>query len=156
MDGIENLGEILGPILAIVVFMAINIFLRSRRAERTPLEIVTRILSEVNHNQKMAKEFHFQAKLKKFKTGGWKRNQAKLGFLDPGLQNSLADAFSVAEDFNKDIDAAKKYKSAGYLGGINVSRLSKPLAESKQGLEEWLQANTGRKESLPKRRGLFG
>ena len=156
MDGIENLGEILGPILAIVVFMAINIFLRSRRAERTPLEIVTRILSEVNHNQKMAKEFHFQAKLKKFKTGGWKRNQAKLGFLDQGLHNILADAFGTSEEFNINIDTAKKYKSSSYLGGIDVGRLIKPLTESKQGLEAWLQANMGRKESLPKRRGLFG
>jgi len=47
----------------------------------------------------------------------------------------------MAEDFNRQIDAAKKHKSASYLANINVDNLRKPLVRGKQGLEEWLQLN---------------
>jgi len=152
----NGFGEILGPIIGIAVVIVMNILLRRRRGEKVPNEIVLALLSDVRHNQMIVDSFRFNSQAKKFKTGSWKRNQTKLGFLDQDLQTTLAQAFSIAEEFNKDVDAARKYKSASYLANVNVSRLSKPLAESKRGLEGWLQANMGKQDMLPRRRGLFG
>jgi len=152
-----DLGEIgtnAFVILAIIALLVFNIFLKRRRGERTPLEIAVSLLSEVNLNQKLVEVFQFHLRVTKFKTGSWKRNKTKLDFLDQPLQTALADAFSMAERFNQDIDAAKKHKSTTYLSGIGVDKLKEPLAKSKQGLEEWLQANMGTQQ-LSGRRGCL-
>ncbi len=44
-------------ILGIVALLVFNIFLRRRRGERTPHEVAMSLLSEVNHNQKLAEDF---------------------------------------------------------------------------------------------------
>ncbi len=154
-----DLSEI-GPnvliILAIVALLGLNIFFKRRRGERTPAEVALSLLSELNLNQKLAEDFQFHLGVKKFKTASWKRNKTKLDFLDQSLQTTLADAFSMAERFNQDIDAAKKHKSATYLSGINVGKLKEPLAKSKQGLEEWLQANMGTQQLAGRRGCLSG
>jgi len=152
----NGIGGIIGPIIGIVVIMALNFLFRGRKAEKGPMEMVMALLSDIRHNERIVDSFRFNSQPKKFKTGSWKRNQAKLSFLDQELQTTLSQAFGIAEEFNKDVDAARKYKSASYLANVNVSRLSKPLADSKRGLEEWLQANTGKQDMLPRRRGLFG
>jgi len=151
-----EMGTNLLVILAIIALLAFNIFLKRRRGERTPLEVAMSLLSEINLNQKLAEVFQFHLKVTKFKTGSWKRNKTKLDFLDQSLQTTLADAFSMAERFNQDIDAAKKHKSATYLSGINVDKLKEPLAKSKQGLEEWLQANMGTQQLAGRRGCLSG
>ena len=145
-----NFGENLVPMILIGVFLVVNILLKRRKGERTPVEIATSLLSEVVDNQNGMETFNVQWQAKKFKTGSWKRNRAKVDFLDQALQHILADAFSILEDFNHEIGAAKKYKSSSYLASISVDRLRTPLARSKEGLEEWLQDNMGEKETLPK------
>jgi hypothetical protein len=62
----------------------------------------------------------------------------------------------MAEEFNREIDAAKTYKSSSYLANINVDKLRESLTKSKQGLDEWFAANKDKKELMPKKRGLFG
>jgi len=81
-------------------------------------------------------------------------------FLPRTLQDALSTAFTLAEDSNQQIDAAKKYKSTIYLSGVDVHKLEGPLTKSKEGLEEWLKANiqqtgpeAGRRGCLP---GGFG
>jgi len=150
-----EIGTNLLIILAIIALLALNIFLRRRRGERTPLEVALSLLSETNLNQKLVEEFQFHLKVKKFKTESWKRNKTKLDFLDQSLQTTLADAFSMAERFNQDIDAAKKHKSATYLSGIDVDKLKEPLAKSKQGLEEWIKANMEKQQFAGRRGCLF-
>ena len=142
-------------ILAIVGMLVLNIIIRRRRGERTPLEMAMSLLTDVNRNQKLAQNFQFLLSVQKFKTGSWKRNKEKVDFLGQSLHMILDNTFSIAEGFNQDIDAAKKRKSTSYLSGINVEKLKEPLAKSKQGLEEWLQANMG-KQQPASRRGLFG
>lgn len=69
-----------------------------------------------------------------------------MDYIDQGLHATLAGAYGVAEEFNREIDTAKKHRSASYLAGIRVDRLREPLAKSKQGLEEWFELNKGRKK----------
>ena len=90
--------------------------------------------------------FLFNWQAKKFKTGAWKRNKDKMDYIDQSLRNILAGAYAIAEEFNGEIDAAKKHKSPGYLAGIQLDRLKEPLARSKQGLQEWLELNKRAKE----------
>ena len=70
-----------------------------------------------------------------------------MDYIDQSLYSTLADAYEIADGFNREIDAAKKHKSASYIAGIDVSRLTKPLAKSKRGLEEWLELNKSKKKS---------
>ncbi len=139
-----GLGELVDkffPIIGIVLLIVVNIFLRKRRAERTPVEICARLLADVDYNHSLTENFQFNPKVGKFKTGGWQRNRNKIDFLDPALQSLLASAFSMAESANRDVDASRKYKTASYLSGIDVRKLKEYMAKSKQGLEEWFQAN---------------
>jgi len=128
-------------VLGLAFLIAINLFLKSRHQARKPAEMVLSLLSEINHNQKLVEDFQFHLNVKKFKTGSWKINKAKVDFLGQSLLTTLDTAFSMAESFNQDIDTAKKYRSTGYLTVISIDKLKEPLAKSKQGLEEWLQAN---------------
>lgn len=139
-----DLGELVDkffPIIGIVLLVVVNIFLRKRRAERTPAEIITRLLSDVSYNHSLAENFQFNPKVGKFRTGGWQRNLNKIDFLDSALQSLLASTFSMTESANRDIDASRKYKIASYLSGIDVRKLKEYMAKSKLGMEEWVQAN---------------
>ena len=139
-----DLGELVDkffPVIGIVLLVVVNVFLRKRRAERTPAEIIARLLADVNYNHSLTENFQFNPKVGKFKTNGWQRNLNKIDFLDPALQSLLASTFSMTESANRDIDASRKYKISSYLSGIDVRKLKEYMAKSKLGLEEWLQAN---------------
>ena len=150
-----ELRENLVVLLVLVALMVGNILLKRRRADRTPLEMAANLLADINRNQKLAGQVQFNLKVGKFSTGSWQRNQKKLDFLGEPLKANLASAFGIAAEFNRDIDLARKSKSAAYLSGLGVDKIREPLAKSKQGLEEWLRANAG-KQPLFRRRGLFG
>ena len=156
MDDLGELGKNLTVIIPLILLIVFQIFFRRRRAERTPQEIVTSLLTEINQNQQLMEAFLVNWQVKKFKTGSWQRNKNRLNFLDQSVQTALADAFDLAEDFNRQMASAKKHKSASYLANINMEKLREPLARSRQGLEEWLQANAGQQGLPTQRRGLFG
>ncbi len=151
-----DLGKNLTVILPLILLIIFQIFFRKRRAERTVPEIVSSLLAEINQNQQLMEAFLVKWQARKFKTGSWQRNKNRLDFLDQSVQTALADAFDLAEDFNRQIASAKKHKSASYLANINVDRLKEPLTRSRQGLEKWLQANADQKGLPTQRRGLFG
>ncbi len=151
-----DLGNNLTVILPLILLIIFQIFFRKRRAERTVPEIVSSLLAEINQNQQLMEAFLVKWQARKFKTGSWQRNKNRLDFLEQSAQTALADAFDLAEDFNRQIASAKKHKSASYLANINVDKLKEPLTRSRQGLEEWLQANAGQKGLPAQRRGLFG
>ncbi len=138
--------------LGIAFLIGINLFLKSRHQAKTPAEMVSSLLSEINHNQKLAEDFQFHLNVKKFKTESWKINKTKADFLGQSLLTTLDTAFGMAEGFNRDIDTAKKYKSTSYLAAISIDKLKELLAQSKQGLEEWLQTNV-EKPQLARRQG---
>lgn len=143
-----EIGKFFSYLIPVIIFILFNVFFRKRQEQKRRLGVVRSLLSEINYNQKLMEAFLFQWQAKKFKTGNWKRNRDKMDYIDQGLHTTLAGAYEIAEEFNKEIDAAKKHKSASYMASIQVDRLKEPLANSKQGLEEWLQLNEGRKEPV--------
>jgi len=142
----ENIGSILSYLIPVVAFIVINIFFRKQQEQKRRQQVVRGLLSEIDYNQKLMETFLFKWQSKKFKTGTWKSNRDKMDYIDQSLHNTLAGACEIAEEFNSEIDAAKKHKSSSYLAGIRVDRLKEPLARSKQGLKEWLELDKRAKE----------
>lgn len=143
-----EIGRILSYLAPVIILILVNVFFRKQQEQKRRLGVVRSLLSEINYNQKLTEAFLFQWQTKKFKTGNWKRNKDKMDYIDQGLQATLASAYEIADEFNREIDAAKKHKSASYLASIQVDRLKEPLAKSKQGLEEWLQLSKEKKEPV--------
>ena len=144
----EEIGKIFSYVVPVIILLLVNVFFRKQQEQKRRQQVVRSLLSEIDHNQKLMEAFLFQWQAKKFKTGAWKRNRDKMDYIDQDLHTTLASTYEIAEEFNREIEAAKKYKSASYLTGIQVDRLREPLAKSRQGLEEWLQLNTGKKEPV--------
>jgi hypothetical protein len=143
-----EIGKILSYLIPVIVFILVNVFFRKQQEAKRRQEVVRSLLSEINYNQKLMEAFLLRWQAKKFKTGSWKRNRDKMDYIDQDLHNTLASAYEIAEEFNREIEAARKHKSASYLANIKVDRLREPLAESRQGLEGWLELNKGKKESV--------
>ena len=144
-----EIGQVLSYLVPVAAFVVINIFFRKRQEQKRQQEVVRSLLAEIEHNQKLMEAFLFKWQSKKFKTGAWKSSKDKIDYIDYSLRNTLAGAYEIAEEFNGEIEAAKKHKSSSYLAGIQVDRLKEPLAKSKEGLEAWLELNKRAKE-MPK------
>ncbi len=143
-------------IVMVVVLIFLQFFLRRRRKpEGTQREIAQGLLSEVRMNLSLTEAFRLRSRAKKFEIASWQRNKTKLDFLDQSLQTVLSNAFMKVEDFNLQIEAAKKYKSTSYMVNIDVDKLTAPLTKSKEGLEEWLLSKTGTKEPPTQYPGMF-
>ena len=150
------LGENIPLILLIIGLILLQFFfMRRRKPEVTHREIAQGLLSEVKLNEALVETFSLRQKPKKFEMVSWQRNKNKLEFLDKPLQSVLSNTFMMVEDFNQQIDASKKYKSASYIINVNVDKLKEPLTKSREGLEEWLLAKAGSKEPPPKYPGIF-
>ncbi len=143
-------------ILAVMGLILLVFFLRKGyRPERTRPEVVQNLLTEVRLNLALVGVFHLQQKPKKFELNSWQRNKTRVNFLAPSLQHALSEGFGMAEDFNRQIDVAKKSKSASHTVNIDVDKLKEPLTKSKLGLEEWLLINIGAKQLPPKYPGII-
>ena len=139
-----DISENLPIIISIIVLIILQFFLRRRRAPAaTNLGIVQGLLSEVRLNIRLTEIFTYDKPGRKFMTTSWQMYKNKLDFLEQTLQGALSDAFTMSEDYNQQIAAAKKYKSTSYLASIDVDKLKDKLTKSREGLEEWLQAKVG-------------
>ena len=146
LSDLGELGKILTYLVPVIIFILFNVVFKKQQEQKRRLSVVRGLLSETDYNEKLMEAFLMRWQAKKFKTGAWKKNMAKMDYIDQSLRATLAGAYEIAEGFNREIDAAQKHNSASYLAGIQVDRLREPLARSKQGLEEWLQLNKGRKK----------
>jgi len=144
----EDIGGILTYLVPVLIFILINVFFRKHQEQKRRQQVVRSLLSEIDYNRELMETFLFKWQAKKFKTGTWKSNKDKVDYIDQSLQNTLAGAYAIAEEFNSEIEAAKKHKSSSYLAGIQVDRLKEPLAKSKQEREEWLELNRRQKEMV--------
>jgi len=149
-----NSGNII-LIVAILGLVLLQFVLRRRKPETLHREIAQSLLMEVRLNQALAEGFHLRQKPRRFEVTTWQRNKTRLDFLAQSLQAALSDAFMMVEDFNRQIEAAKKYRSATYTANVDIGKLREPLDKSKEGLEEWLLANVGRKEPPMSYPGIF-
>ena len=147
-----NIGQILSYLAPVIVIIVVNVFFKKQQEQKRRITTVRSLLSDTNHNQKVMEALSIEWQMKKFKTGTWKRSKEKIDYITPDLRSALGDAFEIAEEFNREIDSAKKHKSASYLAGIRVYRLKEPLARSKEGLEEWLQSNKGKEKNFKRSR----
>jgi hypothetical protein len=144
------------PVILIVAgLILLQFFLRRRRPEVGQQDMVQGLASEVRLNQAIAEVFHQQKKPRRFETVGWQRHKGKIDFLERSLQSSLSRAYEMIEDFNLQIASARKYKSMDYLAGVGVEKVKDPLAQSREGLEQWLLARTGSRQPPPRYPGLF-
>jgi hypothetical protein len=141
-----DIGQVLSYLIPVVAFILFNVFFRKQQERKRRQQVVRSLISEIDYNQKLLEAFLYKWQTKKFKTGTWKANQAKMDYIDQSLLSTLAGAYEIAEQFNSEIEAAKKHRSASYLVGIQMDRLREPLAKSRQGLEEWLELNERQKE----------
>jgi hypothetical protein len=140
----------------VAVFIALAIYMRRKRSTGNPLMDVARIYVDIKRDDKLVNNFDISgAKLVKFKTGAWKKNQDKVGFLPEELRKELSLIFTQLEGVNTKIEDAKKYKSTSYLVDINVSNLVAPIASSRAQLNAWFKENMYNPAYQPKRRSLF-
>ncbi len=142
----SEIGKFLSYLVPVIILILVNVVFRKQQEQKRRLTVVKSLLSEIDYNQKLVDAFSLKWQAKNFKTGTWKKNTGKMDYIDQSLHATLATAYEIAEEFNREIDAAKKHKSTSYLAGIRVERLKEPLAKSKQGLEEWLVLNQSKKK----------
>ena len=155
MDDFGDFGNILIIMIPLILIILFNVFFKKRKAEKTEPEIATNLLSEVAANQHIAEAFPKKAQVRKFRTDSWQRNKERLDFLDQTLRDELAKTFGMAEEFNRAVDATRKFKSSSYLEGIPVDKLKDSLARSRQGLEEWFELNKDQAMMTTGRRGCL-
>ena len=155
MDNFGDFGNILIIMIPLILIILFNVFFKKRKSEKTEPEIAMGLLSEVAANQQITEAFAEKSQLRKFRTGSWQRNREKMNFLDQKLKDELAKAFGMAEEFNRAIDATRKFKSSSYLEGIPVDKLKDSLARSRQGLEEWFELNKDQAMMTTGRRGCL-
>ncbi len=142
----NQIGKVASSLAPLLGFILFNLLFRKQTEQRRRLAVVKSLLSEIVYNQRLVESVLLQYKIKKFKTSTWKRNKGKMDYIDQGLRSILANAYDIAEEFNKEMDKAKKYKSSSYF---NTSRLIEPLVKSKRGLEQWLELNKDIKKASP-------
>lgn len=142
----DEIGQILSYLVPAIIIVIMNVFFRKHQEQKKRQTLVRGLLSDINYNQKLMDAFSMGWQMKKFKTGTWKQNKEKMDYISPDLRSTLGDASDIAEQFNGEIGVAMKHKSAIYMANIQVDRLRGPLARSRQGLEEWLQENKGKKK----------
>jgi hypothetical protein len=140
-----------GESFVIIIILAVGLLLftllrRRSSPERNRPETVRSLLSEVRINEALAETFELRPKPQTFETTTWQLNKGKLTFFTKPLQDALSQAFTLAEQFNREIRAAKKDKSYDYKAHIQIDKMREPLAKSKEGLEEWLMVHVGGKE----------
>ena len=143
----SEIAKVISYLVPVIIFILFNVVFKKHREKQRQLGVVKSLLSETEYNSNLVDSFSMRSQMKNFKTTTWKKNRDKMDYIDQSLYSTLADAYEIADGFNREIDAAKKHKSASYVAGIDVSRLTKPLVKSKQSLEEWLELNKSKKKS---------
>ena len=126
------------PLIGLIVF---SFVMKRRKTETTPQDIASGLLSDLNADQGIMERFGSEVRPIKFKIASWQRNNAKLGFLDDATRSSVSNFFKMAEDFNQQMDTAKRYKTTSYISGINTEKMKEPLAKGREGLQEWMKVN---------------
>jgi len=153
---LSELGKNISALIPLILVVLFQIFVRRRRTEKTTPEVVNSLLKEIDQNQQLMEAFLVAWQTRKFKTDSWQRNKNRLDFLDQHVHTALTNAYDLAEEFNREITSAKKFKSPSYLANVNVDKLREPLARSRQGLEAWLSLGAEQQGSSEIKRSLFG
>ena len=152
---LSGLRDSLPLLIGLVVILVLFAFFRRGGSIRRRPEMIQGLIYELRLNQVLVETFHLREKPRRFETTHWQINKEKLDFLDESLRGTLTWVFERVEDFNRQIKAAKKAKTLHQLN-LNVEELKEPMAESRKGLEDWLEEHTGHRELPPRYPTLFG
>ena len=118
-------------------------------------EVVQALLYDIKLNQALATHFQEMVKPRQFENVNWLMNKDKIGFLGESLKDMLREIFTLVEEYNQQIKAAKKAKSDSYKA-IDLTRFKELLDKCRQELEDWMVQKTGQKELPPKYPTLMG
>ena len=142
-------------VLAIIGMLVLTMILQGWRTNRSPLGKVINIFKDVKHNEKLTGNTVAGNVDSRFRTAAWDRHKESVGFLPEELLSLLGKLFTEMGEINRQIDESTKLGSRGYAGGYNSSRLQTNLADAREKLREWIQANMNNRDYLPKKIGLF-
>ena len=134
---------VLVAILGIILIL-VSLVRRRGGAAKYP-EVVQALLYDVKFNQALAGNFPKVEKPRRFENANWLMNKDKIGFLGEQLKLMLKETFTLVEEYNKQIKAAKKAKSDSYKT-IDLTRFKELLDKCRQELEDWMVQKTGSKE----------
>jgi hypothetical protein len=142
-------------VLVIIGMLVLTIILQGWRTNRSPMGKVIKIFKDVKYNEKLTESTVAGNAGSRFRTASWDRHKESVGFLPEELLSLLGKLFAEMEEINRQIDESTKLGSRGYAGGFNSSRLQTNLADAREKLREWIQANIYNRDYLPKKIGLF-
>ena len=145
---LSNFTGSLPLIIGVIAVLLIQFYVMRKRKPETEKTIVQSVLLDVKINQAISELIRDGRKPKKFSASNYQINKNRLDFLSQTLVASLSHAFDIIDDYNLQIRLAKKSKSTSYVD-LDVRRLSGPLTESREGLEEWLMAHGGQQQGPP-------
>jgi hypothetical protein len=142
--------------IAIIIIIIILFSLSRRRGgvAKYP-EIVQSLLFDVRIKLALAKFVPEVKKPRNFENTNWMMNKDKIGFLGESLKLMLRETFAMAEEYNKQIKAAKKARSDSYKN-LDLTRFKELLEKCRQELEDWMIQTTGSKDLPPKYPTLMG
>ena len=118
----SEIGKVLATAIPVIILIVVNIFFRKQQEQKRKITTVRSLLSEINYNQKLMEAFSMQWQIKKFKTATWKRNKDKMDYIPSGLHYTLGGVYEIVEEFNREIDNAKKHKSTSYLTSMESTQ----------------------------------
>ncbi|MBI2852011.1 MAG: hypothetical protein HYX84_02745 [Chloroflexi bacterium] len=148
-------GNIAGNVLFILLVIGLGILVFLMRAkrypERTRLDLMRNLYFAVRLNLTLTQYLDRTRKPKMFEIASWQANKDRLGFLSKPTQNSMLEAFTLAEDYNRRMKNARRQKAEDPLAGIDTDKLKEPLTVARQGLEDWFQVQYGTREPPPPR-----
>jgi hypothetical protein len=143
--------------IGLIVLLLIWNIMRRRRSGNSNMAAATAVLENINENLRILEERLSNYQLKnKFQTGSWKAYKDRMGFLGTELTAKLNETFTLADDFNMRIEAAKKSNNMSTLQDMQVERLREPLTKSKEGIVAWLKMNYTLETQMNPRRGCSG
>ncbi len=145
----------IGLLVLLIAFFVVAVVFNKRRNNSAPMVVAMNLYRDIDKNQKMINSFSYQAKAKNFRVKNWQKNRTRMDFLNEDLRSDINAGFRMAEEFNQQIDMARKTGSATYPVSIQVDKLKEPLTRAREGLIKWIQDNWGNRAYLPKRIGFF-
>lgn len=145
----------IGILLLLVAFFVVAVVFNKRRNNAAPMVVAVNLYRDIEKNQKLINAFSYQAKARTFKVKNWQKNRNRMDFLSEELRSDINAGFTLVEDFNRQIDAARKAGSVSYPVGVQVDKLKEPFTRAREGLVKWIQDNWGNRAYLPKRIGFF-
>ena len=147
----SNLSEFLPVILTIVGVIALQYFMRRNRGSAAPnRNVVQGIMSDIRINLRLIEILDNGEQIKRFSVTGWRLYRDKLDFLNQPVRAALTEAYEIAEDYNQQVAANKKFKTAHYIASINTGKMKERLQKGLTGLEDWLLQTTGSKDPAGK------